>query len=205
MRNIWIARSIKLNSLSSGVTYIDVNYSVTDPESKYNVVYLRVSGDNITPYNISLDKSNTSYRVTGLSPNTNYYIEMGYKTIFADASVDEMIEDTMVTRTKSPVESLKITRVSTDKVYYSLKLDSEFVYDSGAEIAIYVNNQETADNIITLTSSELEQAGVNGYTGSFAIPNEYKTSNGAIKIELQNLNYNGQEINKYLSSKIINY
>mgnify|MGYP004471553595 FL=1 len=200
-----LAKSIKLNSLSSGVTYIDVNYSVTDPESKYNVVYLRISGDNITPYNISLDKSNTSYRVTGLSPNTNYYIEMGYKTIFADASVEEMIEDTMVTRTKSPVESLKITRVSTDKVYYSLKLDSEFVYDSGAEIAVYVNNQETADNIITLTSSELEQAGVNGYTGSFAIPNEYKTSNGAIKIELQNLKYNGQEINKYLSSKIINY
>ena len=34
--------------------------------------------------------------------------------------------------------------------------------------------------------------------------NEYKTKNSSVKIELQNLNYNGQEINKYLSAKIIN-
>lgn len=28
-----------------------------------------------------------------------------------------------------PTESLEITKVSTDKIYYTLKLDSNFVYD----------------------------------------------------------------------------
>lgn len=200
-----LSRSVKLNSLSAGVTYIDVNYAVTDPENKFNVAYLRVSGGDIIPYNIALDKSNTSYRITGLSPDTNYYVEIGYKTIYSDATVEEKLEDTMITRTKSPVESLIINKVTTNKIFYTLKLDSEFVYDSGAELAIYVNNSEIEYDTIKLTSSELEQAAAYGYTSSFAIPEGYKTTNGSVKIELQNLNYNGQKITKYLSAKIINY
>ena len=200
-----LARSIKLNSLNSGVSYIDVNYSVTDPENKYNVVYLRVSGENIEPYNISLDKSNTSYRITGLMPNSNYYVEMGYKTIFSDANVDEQVEDMMTTRTKAPTESLKITKITTDNIYYTLNIDSQYVYDSGAKIAVYVNNEAVAYDTINLSSSALEKAAAGGYTGSFKIPQEYKTTNGSIKLELQDTMYNGKQVDQYLGAKIINY
>ena len=200
-----LARSIKLNSLNSGVTYVDVNYAVTDPESKYNVVYLRVSGDDIEPYNIALNKQETSYRITGLQPTSNYYIDIGYRTVYSDSKVDEKIEDTLTTRTKAPVESIAITKVSTSKIYYNVKLDSEFVYDSGVKLVVYANNSYVAEQEIILNDDALAKAANGGLTGSFNIPNGYKTQNGSVKIELQNLNYNGQEINKYLSAKIINY
>ena len=200
-----LARSIKLNSLNSGVTYVDVNYAVTDPESKYNVVYLRVSGDDIEPYNIALNKQETSYRITGLQPTSNYYIDIGYRTVYSDSKVDEKIEDTLTTRTKAPVESIAITKVSTSKIYYNVKLDSEFVYDSGVKLVVYANNSDVAEQEIILNDDALAKAANGGLTGSFNIPNGYKTQNGSVKIELQNLNYNGQEINKYLSAKIINY
>lgn len=196
-------RSVALNGLSAGTTHIDINYTVTDPENKYNVVYANVS-NGVDSYNISLDKNNTTYRLTGLNPNTNYLVEIGYKVIYADSTVEENVEDTMTTRTKNTVESLEITRVSTSKIYYNLKLDSNFVYDVGAKLVVYLNDQ-TEYLTINLTSSELEKAASSGYSGSFNIPEEYKTKNSSIKIKLEDTTHEGTTIETNLTAKIVNY
>lgn len=200
-----LTKSIALNSLSVGTTSLDINYAITDPENKYNVVYAIVS-DGTKQTSISLDKNATSYKVTGLEPNTNYSVEIGYKVIYSDSSVDEKVEDTMTVRTKAPTESLEITKVSTDKIYYTLKLDSNFVYDKGAKIIVYLNDtNEDTKSSITLTEANLEKAASSGYSGSFIIPDEYKIKGSSIKIKLENTKYNGAEVNTNLTAKIINY
>ena len=110
----------------------------------------------------------------------------------------------MTVRTKAPTESLEIPKVSTDKIYYTLKLDSNFVYDEGAKIVIYLNDTNESSEI-KLTSSNLEKAASSGYSGSFKIPDEYKIKNSSIKIKLENTKYNGAEVNTNLTAKIINY
>lgn len=198
-----LTKSIELNSLSAETTSLDINYSVKDPENKYNVVYAIVS-DGTKSYSISLDKNASVYKVTGLEPNTNYLVEIGYKVIYADSSVDEKVEDTMTVRTKSPIESLAITKVSTDKIYYTLKLDSNFVYDVGAKLVIYLNDTNEYSEI-KLTSANLEKAASSGFSGSFKIPDEYKIKNSSIKIKLENVNYNGESVDTNLTAKIVNY
>ncbi len=198
-----LAKSISLNSLSADVTTIDINYAVVDPENKYNVVYALVS-DGVKSYSLSLDKKATTYKLTGLEPNTNYSVEIGYKVIYADSNTDEKVEDTMTVRTKSPVESLKITKVSTDKIYYTLKFDSKFVYDAGAELVVYLNDDEKYSTI-KLTSDILEKAASSGYSGSLKIPKEYKIKNSSIKLKVEDLSYNGTAVSTNLSAKIVNY
>lgn len=197
-----LTRSVALNSLSADTTYIDINYTVTDPENKYNVVYANVS-DGINSYNISLDKNATTYRITDLNPNTNYSVDIGYKIVYADATAEEVVEDTMTVRTKAPTEKLEITRVSRDKIYYNLKVDSNFVYDTGAKLVIYLNDGEYTS--IDLTSSNLERAASSGYSSSFNIPDAYKTKNSTLEIKLENTMYNGTTIDTNLIAKIVNY
>lgn len=198
-----LTRSIALNSLSADTTSIDINYTVQDPENKYNVVYAIVT-DGVKSYNISLDKKATSYKLTDLEPNTNYCVEIGYKVIYANSDTEENIEDTMTVRTKAPVESLLITKVSTDKIYYSLKLDNNFVYDVGAKLVVYLNDVNEYSEI-KLTSANLEEAAATGYSGTFEIPSEYKIKNSSIKLKLENVSYNGTTINPNLVAKIVNY
>ena len=93
---------------------------------------------------------------------------------------------------------------STSKVYYKLQLDSNFVYDSGAKLVVYLNDQ-TEYLTINLTADDLEKAASSGYLGSFSIPNEYKTKNSSIKIKLENTSYNGTAVDTNLTAKIVNY
>ena len=200
-----LAKSITLNSLSADTTSMDINYTIKDPENKYNLVYAIIS-DGTKSFNISLDKNATTYKLTGLEPNKNYTVEIGYKLIYADSSTQETVEDTMTIKTNEPKESLTITKVSTDKIYYTLKLDSQFVYDVGAKLGIYLNDKESKYSEIKLTNENLEKAATDtGYSGSFEIPSEYKTKNSSIKIKLENLTYNGTEIDTNLVAKIVNY
>ena len=197
-----LTKSIALNSLSAETTSLDINYTVKDPENKYNVVYAIVS-DGTKSYSISLDKNATSYKLTGLEPNKNYSVEIGYKVIYSDSSTDEKVEYTMTVKTKEPTENLAITKVSTDKIYYTLKLDSNFVYDAGAKLVIY--NNDSVYSEIKLTSGNLEKAASSGYSGSFSIPDEYKIKNSSLKMKLENVTYNGSAVDTNLVAKIVNY
>ena len=197
-----LEKSISLNNLSAGTTYMDINYKVTDPEGKYNVVYAIVS-DGAKSYNIALDKNGTSYRIEGLTPSTNYSVQIGYKVIYADSRVEEQVEDTMTIRTATPSEKLVITKVSTNELYYNLNLDRNFVYDSGAKLVMYLNDNKYTET--ELTSEQLERAASTGYVGKFTIPKEYKMKNSTIKIQLEYTKYSGTEVDSNLATKIVNY
>lgn len=196
-------KNIALNSVVPGTTYIDINYTINDPENKYNVVYALIS-DGSSNKNISLDKNATTYRLTGLTPGRDYTIQLGYKVIYSDATTKDTIEDSMTTRTIKPTESLKVTKISLDRIYYTLKLDSSFVYDTGAKIKFYINDSVDEDLTVTLTGSQLETAASSGYSSSIKIPSAF-TVKSSISIVLEDTKYNGKSVNTNVKTKIINY
>ena len=198
-----LTRSINLNSLSSGTSYIDIEYTINDPENKYNVVYVTVSNETETQ-SISLSKDEKNYRVTGLKPNMDYTVQMGYKIIYSNAEIEESIEDTMNIRTKVPNESLKITKVSRDKIYYTLKLDNNFMYDENCKIVVYLND-EIEYLTIDLNDKILSKAGSSGYLGSFELPEEYKIKGNSLKLVLEDTMVDGVTIDTKLMTKIVNY
>ena len=198
-----LSKNIVLNSVNAGVTFIDVNYTITDPENQYNVVYLVITGEN-TIKTFSLDKNLNTYRITDLEPNTNYIVEMGYKIIYSDSSVEEVKQDIMTTRTLVPKEELKITRVSLNRFYYTLKLDNDYVYDNGCKIKAYLNDTSLVFEQ-TLKDNDLEKAALSGYSESFEIPQGYKEKNAEIKIVLEDTLMNGIKVQNNLLAKIVNY
>ena len=198
-----LSKNISLNSLDAGTTFVDVNYTVTDPENQYNVVYVIITGEDFIK-TFSLDKNASTYRITELEPNKNYVVEMGYKIIYSDSSVEEVKQDTMTTRTLIPKEELKITRVSLNKIYYTLKLDNDYVYDNGCKIKVYLNDTSLVFEQ-TLRESDLEKAAISGYSDSFEIPQGYKEKNAEIKILLEDTYMNEKSVQNNLSAKIVNY
>ena len=198
-----LSKNISLNSINAGTTFVDVDYTVTDPENQYNVVYIIITGDNFVK-TFSLDKNANTYRITELEPNKNYIVEMGYKIIYSDSSVEEVKQDMMTTRTLLPQEKLKITRVSLNRIYYALNLDKDYVYDNGCKIRAYLNDTSLIFEQ-TLKESELEKAAVSGYSYSFEIPQGYKEKNAEIKIVLEDTYMNEKAVTNNLSVKIVNY
>lgn len=194
-----LEKSVHLDSINAGTTYLDVNYSVNDPENKYNVVYLNV-GSSSGMESISLNKNETSYRVTNLTPNTNYTVELGYKIIYSDSTNEDVVEDNMIIKTLEPNEELAITRITPTKLYFNLKIDSNYKYDDGCILKMFVNENEGSSGELKLTSDILGTAASTGYVGSFDIPSDFKR--GIIEIKLDNTKINGKSVNCGLDSKI---
>lgn len=202
--NTKLNRSVALNGLSTGTTYIDIDYTIVDPENKYNVVYATIS-NGTNSADISLSKELNRYRVTGLNPNTNYTVEIGYKIMYSSSEAEDVKQDAMTVKTKKPIESLKITKITTKNIYYTLKLDNTYVYDPGCKIAIYLNDEENEYESLELSKDNIEEAAMSGYTGSFEIPQNYKIKNNSLKIKLKDTKYGGMNVNTNLVAKIVNY
>ena len=202
-------KSIVLNSVNTKTTFADVNYTVNDPENKYNVVYANIVG---TGYNktISLDKNSNSYRFTDLRPNTDYTISVGYKLINSDGSTSESEEESITVKTEKPEESLIITKITDSKLYYTLKLDSLYKYDEGAKITVNAKvieedgtEKDFSETIISLNDEILNLSASKGYVGTFDL-NKVKGYQW-INIQLEDTYFEGEKVSANLKSKIINY
>lgn len=203
-----LSRSIMLNGVSSGSTYIELNYTVNDPENKYNLVYALIS-DGITNQSVSLNKKGNTYRIDDLEPNTSYTIEIGYKIVYSDATTVDTIEDSMVVRTTKQQEELSIVKVTTNNILFNLKLDGNYMYDitssTAPRIAVYIDNKNEAEYTYRLTDGIMESATrSSGYTGSIEYKEKYKSA-GSITIKLENTYYNGLPVSTNLKAKMINY
>lgn len=192
--NTALEKSVSLRSASATSSSIVVYYNITDPESKYQTVYINVDGD--TSKTIALDKSETSYTVTGLSPNTDYTITMGVREINSDGTISEYIEDTLIVRTSKISTNISITRVSSSKIYFNLKMDSNYILDS-ADIVLLVDGTEVARESINVSSATSS----NGWTSSF----DYVAYGDNIIIRLENAIYNGDSVNLDVQAKMKNY
>lgn len=157
-----IVKSASLRGITPGATFLDVSYAITDPSNKYQVVYLNINGGGTTD-TISLDKSNTIYRITNLSPNTTYKVSLGYKAIKNDNTIEEVTEDVLTVKTLKLGGEIKITKITPTKVYFNVKLDPSSEYDN-ATISVLLNGKEIEKDIKVNTSQAINS---NGWTSGF--------------------------------------
>lgn len=143
-----IMKKISLRGAVSGTSSIDVSYVITDPEDKYQAVYLLVTGyinKTNTTQKIILDKYDTGVKLTGLEPNNEYTIALGYIEVVgndgAENSLVDSIEDIINVRT-SPIQySFTVDKIAGGYVYFNYKMYEDFAFES-ADIGLYINDYE---------------------------------------------------------------
>ena len=178
-----VTKNIALRGTISYPTYIDVTYLVTDPEDKYQVVYLIVdgviNGEEVTK-KIILDKYSTTYRISGLNMKSEYAITLGDIEIVTDEDTEKKslvdnIEDVINVRTSSSVIKIDVQKIAKGNVYFNIKMSEEFAISSGKVVVLNGKSEidETDLNIAEARSPE-------GFNGILSL-NDGKVFTIAIK------------------------
>ncbi len=169
--NKWVA----LKGVATTSSTINVSYSVFDPNSEYDVVFVRLTDHNDNSKIYYLNKNNTSYSIGDLVPDTEYNLQFGYKS---NNSNKEHIEDEVVVSTCKAAYDLKVNKISTKNIvgstsmqitiYYDLKVDLNYKFktakltftSNGNELATTTLSNDASVNTATVISSD--QIGENG-------------------------------------------
>ena len=117
-----ITKRVSLRGTVSYPTYIDVTYVVTDPEDKYQAVYLLVTGrrnGEMVSEKIMLDKYDTKYRISNLEMKSEYSISLGYVEVTTNNKTVELydnIEDVINVRTTNCDAKITIEKIALGNV-----------------------------------------------------------------------------------------
>ena len=209
-----LLKSVSLKSVFVTATYMDIEYSISDPENKYETVYVLVEGifdGSETSEKISLDKNSTMYRLTGLTPNSGYKVTMKYKEITADANIVEGIEDMLNVRTIKPEIKLAITKITSNEIYFNLKMDPNYILDSytiklysssyssysytGKSVTVNIANK---DDVINMANIE-KSTSLEGWTGS--ISHDMSLVSSPVLLKLENAVYNKEAVDLGIEAK----
>ncbi len=186
------SRWAALKKVSANASSITVEYIVFDPNSEYQALFLLVTdieSNEVNKYYLNKDASN--YVLNNLEPDHEYTITFGYSLVAGNRDV---YEDTVVIKTKIPSYKLDITKVTKDRIYYTLEIDSNYAIES-ADISLYTD--QTKANVETVKSSSFTN---NKYNGSLT----YNNLGYLNELKLENIMYNGGSINLDVSDKFIN-
>lgn len=188
-----LAKSINLRGITAKSSSLDIQYAILDPENKYQTIFLDVTGD--IQKTIALDKNQRNYLITGLTPNTEYKVTLAYKEILEDNTIVDGIEDTMIVRTSKISDTLTITKIAQNKLYFNYKMDKDYVYEAG-KIAFYLDGEKQEEIDI-----DVEKAvSSSGWTASF----NYSYGNEII-LKLEGATYEGKEVSRQLQAKLKMY
>lgn len=182
--NTELIKSLSLRSVTATSSYIDVEYSVVDPENKYQLVYI-ILEQNGTQEKIVLDKTQTFYRIEKLQPNAQYTISLAYRIVDANATSQEYIEDTIAIRTEKILSNITIDKITSNRIYFTLKIDQNYIFDS-AKVAIYCNGEQKG----TLDVNIEQATSVNGWSSSF----ENTDRSGELVLKLEDVYYQNKKI-----------
>lgn len=189
-----ISRWISLGTIESMTTSVKVNYNVFDPSNEYSSIFLILTDSSGESKKFYLNKENNYYIVRGLSPNNEYTITLMYQlAISIDPSGSEISSDTVKVKTKKPEYQLQISKITSNQIYFYLKMDDEYQVESG-NIILLSDDVQVANLAI-----DVEQA-KKGYTASFP----YEKLGYSVEIRLQDLVFNGQKVELDVFNKYIN-
>ncbi|MCI8444616.1 MAG: hypothetical protein HFJ37_05670 [Clostridia bacterium] len=188
-----LSKSINLRGITPRSSSLDIQYAILDPENKYQTIILDIQGD--IQKTIALDKTQRNYIVTGLTPNSEYKVTLAYKEILTNNTVVDGIEDTMIVRTSKVSDSITITKMAQNRLYFTYKMDKNYVYES-AKIGFYLDGAKQGEMDIDI------QAAVSSQGWSTSI--EYSYGNEMI-LKLENVRYEGKEIKRDLQAKLKMY
>ena len=134
-----MVKSVSLRQITVDSTFADVEYYISDPENKYQSVYLQIESSNGYSKKIALDKGATGYRITNLAPNTEYKITLAYKEISGNEILD-IIDDVINIKTLNINASIKITKITKDRIYFNFMIDGQYIFDS-AKLKVYKDGE----------------------------------------------------------------
>lgn len=129
-----INKRVSLRGIVSYPTYLDVSYVVTDPEEKYQAVYLLITGvrnGEMLTEKVLLDKYDTSFRIVNLTPKNEYSVSLGYVELGDDKTLYDNIEDVINIRTTDANVSISIDKVVPGYVYCTFKMTEKYAIQSG--------------------------------------------------------------------------
>lgn len=192
-----IIKKVSLRGAISYPTYIDVSYIITDPEEKYQAVYLLVTGiknGEMGTEKIILDKYDTKYRITNLEPKNEYTITLGYIEVVEQdkkKTLVDNLEDVINVRTTKCDATLSIDRISKGYTEFTFKMSEKYAIESGT-IVLYSDDKET-DKIDINYKEALSK---NGFKSKL------KMSESDIYIlKLVNAKYNGNNVDLDIEKK----
>ena len=192
-----INKRVSLRGSISYPTYIDVTYVVTDPEDKYQAVYLLISGsrngENVTE-KVLLDKYDTTYRLIGLEPESEYSISLGYVEVVDNSGEKELydyIEDVIKVRTTDVDSTLTVDRITPGYVNCTFKMSEKYALQSG-RIVLYADSRE-----IDVVNINIKQAlSKDGFKAKL------KLEQGSVfTVVIEDSFYNGKDVNLGIESK----
>jgi len=195
-----ITKRVSLRGAVANTSYIDVTYIVTDPEDKYQGVYLLVTGNinnEMMTQKIMLDKYQTNYRIMNLLPNNEYTISLGYIEVIESEGkkkqLSDNIEDIINVRTLKISYTLKIEKISEGYVYFNYKMPSSYAFEE-AEMVLYVDNEKKEKIAINYN----EMISENGFSGRI------KLDYGNIyELKVENIKYNGKNEKYNITKKFV--
>ncbi len=120
-------KNISLRSANVGASYIEVAYTVIDPEEKYLSVFLSLEDEEGNVNYYYLNKDDFNYRISGLSPNKQYKLSINY--IVKDNS-SSIVADSLVVFTNNDPTSLRITKINGNILSYKVKMYNEYEFQS---------------------------------------------------------------------------
>lgn len=176
------SKYIALKSISSSVSTITINYTVVDSNNEYQNVFVTVDDNEGNSNKYFLNKNEASYIIRDLRVDHNYTISFGYKLTSAD---DDIVEDVVNVKTKSPTCQISVSKVSGNKLTYNIQIGSEYKFDYG-EMHLYVDGIAASSEAVNMSAA----ANNGGYTGVLTF-----TRLGNVNtLKLENVVYNGSGI-----------
>lgn len=191
-----INKRVSLRGVVTYPTYLDVSYVVTDPEEKYQAVYIVVSGvrnGELFFDKILLDKYDTSYRVIGLSPKQEYSITFGYIEVLDDKTLDDVEADQINVRTTPADMTLTVDKISPGYVHCTFKMTDRYAISSG-RIVLLVNGRE----IDTVNIKYLEAKSSAGFKAKLKLEDAT-----LYEVSIEDAVYNGKPVDLEVSQKFI--
>lgn len=192
--DINITRWVALTGVTSTVNTIKINYAVFDPNTEYDAIYVTITGPNNYEQTYYLSKEKSEYIIRELLPSSEYTVEFGYKLAASLDPTGTLVSDDVVKiQTTLPVYELKFTKVKSNKLYFYLKMDTDYQADE-AKIVLYSDNTKLAEKNV-----DIEQAKY-GYQDSF----DFTSLGSMITLKLEDVYYNGELVNLDCYSKFVN-
>lgn len=196
--NTPIYKKVSLRGTISYPTYIDVTYMVTDPNNSYQSVYLLVVGDvdgTPTTQKILLDKYATTYRITGLTPSSEYTISLGYVEVYVNSKKEkeliDNIEDVINVRTTRIDARIDIEKISNGYVYYNFKMSNAYAFES-AFMSLYIDGVKQ-----TMNEVDCQRA-----LSSSGFSDRFKIDEGTVyELVIEYAKYNGNDVNVNINRK----
>lgn len=195
-----------LKSVISGVSSIDVEYSVFDPQNEYESIYLIVDGKDTIKEDGTIDtnednhhlsRNESKYTIRNLKPNSMYTIKLAYKKL---NDPEPTTEDAIVAETKKAEYKLTVKKITvvtnlinsqiqkTTTLNYELTVDPFFKF-SKAKIHAILDDGETKitypDDLNQkpeILASNIDSSGI--LKGQIVLPPTHKpTKNNTLVID----------------------